>query len=374
MTTVLLAAGGTGGHLFPAQALAEEIARRGGAVDLATDERADRYGGGFPARGVHIISSATLAGRSPLALARTVAALLKGTSQSYQLLGRLRPDVVVGFGGYPTFPPLIGAAARGIPIVLHEANVVAGRANRILGRLANAVASSFPEIRHGEKFAAKTVHTGNPVRPAVIEAANRPYQKPQPDGPFRLLVFGGSQGARFFSEALPEAVARLPEGLRRRLDLVQQCRPEDLDAVNAAYDALGIAHHCAPFFTDLPARIADAHLVISRSGASTVTELAVIGRPSILVPFPYALDHDQAENARTLADAGGASVIRQSELSPERLAGEISQQAASGDGLADIAASAKRAGRPDAVKRLADLVDHIAAGKPVSTFSSGVSS
>ncbi len=374
MTTALLAAGGTGGHLFPAQALAEEIARRGGVVELATDERADRYGQDFPARAIHIISSATLAGRSPVALARTGTALVKGTAQSYGLLGRLKPDVVVGFGGYPTFPPLIAAALRRVPIVLHEANMVAGRANRMLGRLANAVAASFPKIRHGEAFAGKTVHTGNPVRPAVIEAAERPYEIPSPDGRFRLLVFGGSQGARFFSESLPAAVALLPDAMRRRLDLVQQCRPEDMEAVTAGYEALGVSHNCAPFFADLPARIADAHLVICRSGASTVTELAVIGRPSILVPLPHALDHDQAENARMLAEAGGGSVIRQSELTAERLANEISDRAAAGDGLADIAAAAKAVGRPDAVAKLADLVEHIAAGRSVDTFSSGVSS
>jgi len=367
----LLAAGGTGGHLFPAQALAAELGRRGMTVDLATDERADKYGEAFPARATHIISSATFSGRSPVALLRAGAKLLKGIFESYRLLGRLKPDVVVGFGGYPTFPPLIAASLRRIPTVLHEQNVVAGRANRVLGRLASAVAASFPEIRHGERFADKIVHTGNPVRPAVIEAAARPYEAPRADGSFHLLVFGGSQGARFFSESLPAALALVPQELRARIDLVQQCRAEDIDEVVGKYEAMGLRHDCAPFFTDLPARIAAAHLVICRSGASTVTELAVIGRPSIMVPFPYALDHDQAENARTLAEAGGGTVIRQDDLTPERLAAEIATRAAEPDRLAETAAAARGVGRPDAVSRLADLVLAVASGKSVTMISSG---
>ena len=372
MTTVLLAAGGTGGHLFPAQALAEELGRRGDVVELATDERADRYGNRFPARAIHIISSATVTGRSPIALVRTAVQLLKGIAQSYRLIGDLKPDVVVGFGGYPTFPPLIAAWLRGVPTVLHEQNAVAGRANRMLGRMASAVAASFPGIRHGEKFARKIIHTGNPVRPEVIVASERTYEPPRPDGPFKLLVFGGSQGARFFSEALPLAISYLPSEFHKRLEIVQQCRPEDIDAVTAAYEALSIRYDCAPFFADLPKRIAEAHLVICRSGASTVTELAAIGRPSILVPYPYALDHDQAENAKTLAEAGAAAIINQSELTPQRLADEIRERADVGEKLATAAGAAKSAGRPDAAKSLADLVAHVASGAPVNTFASGV--
>ncbi|MBB4305461.1 UDP-N-acetylglucosamine--N-acetylmuramyl-(pentapeptide) pyrophosphoryl-undecaprenol N-acetylglucosamine transferase [Rhodobium orientis] len=373
MTTVLIAAGGTGGHLFPAEALAEALTARGCAVDLATDERADRYGSAFPARATHIVSSATLTGKSPVALVRTAFALAKGVWQSLGVIGRVKPDVVVGFGGYPTFPPLIAAFLRGVPIVLHEQNAVTGRANRMLGRLAKAVATSFPGLKHGDAFAGKSVHTGNPVRPTVIAAAEVPYDEPSEDRPFRLVVFGGSQGARYFSESLPEAVRCLPEALRARLDIVQQCRPEDMDAVTAAYDALGLTHDCAPFFTDMPARIASAHLVIARSGASTVTELAVIGRPSILVPFPYALDHDQAANAEALAAEGGAIVIRQCDLPAERLAEEIAARAADGAKLAATAQAAKAVGRPDAAARLADLVQHIASGADVQSFSPGVS-
>ncbi|PLX36492.1 MAG: undecaprenyldiphospho-muramoylpentapeptide beta-N-acetylglucosaminyltransferase [Hyphomicrobiales bacterium] len=362
MAAILLAAGGTGGHLFPAQALAEELGRRGHVVELATDERADRYGQAFPARKIHIVASATIRGRSPLALARTAFALVRGVIQANGIISHLKPAAVVGFGGYPTLPPLMAAMLRRVPSVLHEQNAVVGRANRLLGRVATAVAASFPESRHSEAFAAKLVHTGNPVRPAVLDVAAMPYDMPAADGPFKLLVFGGSQGARFFSEILPDAIAKLPEAARARLKLVQQCRPEDLDAVKSQYDALGLEVELAPFFTDLPARIAGSHLVICRSGASTVTELSVIGRPSILIPFPHALDADQATNAAVLQGAGGAEVIDQKDLDAERLASAIAERMADPEGLAAVAAAAKSTGRPDAVRRLADLVEHVAAG------------
>lgn len=371
MAKILLAAGGTGGHLFPAEALAEELARRGHTVELATDERADRYGTSFPARKIHIVSAATIAGRSPVALFKTGMALLRGLLQANSILGGLKPDVVVGFGGYPTLPPLVAAFLRRVPSVLHEANAVMGRANRLLGRVASAVATSFPTTRGTEAFAARLVPVGNPVRPAVIAAAGIPYELPTPGGAFRLLVFGGSQGARFFSEILPATIALLPEADRARLTLVQQCREEDIEAVRAAYDALGLDAELAPFFTDLPARIAASHLVICRSGASTVMELAAIGRPSILVPFPHALDADQAANAAALAAAGGADVIAQRDLDAVRLAAMLDERMADPDALGHVAAAARTTGRPEAVLRLADLVEHIAAGGRANTFTPG---
>ena len=371
MARILLAAGGTGGHLFPAEALAEELARRGHVVELATDERADRYGKAFPARKIHIVSAATIAGRSPMALARTGMALLRGLVQANGILGGLKPDVVVGFGGYPTLPPLVAAFLRRVPSVLHEANAVMGRANRLLGRVASAVATSFPTTRGAEAFAAKLVPVGNPVRPAVLAAADIAYDAPAPGGGFRLLVFGGSQGARFFSEILPATMALLPEDARARLRLVQQCRAEDIEAVRAAYDALGLDAELAPFFTDLPARIAASHLVICRSGASTVMELAAIGRPSILVPFPHALDADQAENAAALAAAGGADVIAQRDLDAARLAAMIEARMADPAALGRVAVAARTTGRPEAVLRLADLVEHIAGGGRADSFQSG---
>jgi UDP-N-acetylglucosamine--N-acetylmuramyl-(pentapeptide) pyrophosphoryl-undecaprenol N-acetylglucosamine transferase len=355
--SVLLAAGGTGGHLFPAQALAEELQRRAIPVDLVTDMRGDRYGTGFPARQIYRVPAATLAGRSPAAMARTALLLGRGLVASFRLLGKAKPAVVVGFGGYPTFPPLKAASLRGIPTALHEQNAVLGRANRMLAKGVTRIATSFETTKLlGPDLQPKATLTGNPVRSAVIEVAQRPYAKPEFGAPFELVIFGGSQGARFFSEVLPPALALLPPVVRGRLNVVQQARAEDVDAVVAAYREAGIRAEVAAFFRDLPQRIAAAHLVVGRSGASTVAELTVIGRPSILVPLPHALDNDQLQNAQRLAESGAAWCIEQKQLSPARLAGDIGILLGDPDGLAAAAATAKRLGRPDAVGRLADLV------------------
>ncbi len=361
--TILVAAGGTGGHLFPAEALAAELGRRGFTVDLATDERADRYGRAFPARTIHIIHSATFAKKDPISLARTAFTLTKGIAQAYGILGRIRPAAVIGFGGYPTFPPMIAARLRGIPTALHEQNAVMGRANRALARRVTRIALSFARTKYAEAFAEKSAHTGNPVRDMVIEAARVPYDAPGADGPFKLLVFGGSQGARFFADAVPPALALLPADLRARLRLVQQVRQEDMERTGAALRAAGIEAETAPFFVDLPARIAAAHLVLCRSGASTVGELALIGRPAIMVPLPHALDQDQAANARVLEDAGGGWTIAQATLTPEALADRLAGLMRAPSTLVAAAAAARGEGRPDAVRRLADLVESAAAGR-----------
>jgi UDP-N-acetylglucosamine--N-acetylmuramyl-(pentapeptide) pyrophosphoryl-undecaprenol N-acetylglucosamine transferase len=356
--SVLLAAGGTGGHLFPAQALAEELQRRGITVDLATDMRGDRYGTGFPARQIYRVPAATLAGSSPVAMARTAYLLARGFALSYGLLGRVKPALVVGFGGHPTFPPLKAASLRGIASVLHEQNAVLGRANRMLANGVTRIATSFETTKLlGPELRGKSVLTGNPVRSAVIDAAARPYAKPEPGGRIELVVFGGSQGARFFSDAVPPALALLPADLRGRLNVMQQARQEDVDSVVAAYHSAGIRAEVAPFFRDLPQRLAGAHLVIARSGASTVAELTVIGRPSILVPLPHALDNDQLQNAARLAESGAAWCIEQKDISPERLAADIGTLLGDPDRLSAAADAAKRLGRPDAVGRLADLVE-----------------
>ena len=362
--TVMLAAGGTGGHLFPAYALAEELRRRGRMVDLVTDMRGDRYGTGFPARQIYQVPSATLAGKSPLAMARTGLALSRGIAAAWRLLGRVRPAVVVGFGGYPTYPPLLAANMRGIPTALHEQNAVLGRANRMLAKRVTAIATSFERTKllDGD-LAAKARFTGNPVRDVVIAAAARSYDPPVPNGPLKLVVFGGSQGARYFSDAVPPAMAMLPESLRRRLEIVQQCREEDLPRVRDAYAAAGIRAELATFFKALPEMLAAAHLVIARAGASTVAELTVIGRPSILVPLPHALDNDQLQNATRLAESGGGWCIEQKDLSPERLARELTRLAADGNALGRAAEAARAQGRPDAVTRLADMVELLAGGK-----------
>lgn len=365
--TILLTAGGTGGHLFPAQALAGELSRRGWTVDLATDERADKYGQAFPARTVHIIASETVRGRSPVALARTGFSLLRGTLQALGVLRRVKPAAVVGFGGYPTFPPMFAARLSGTPTVLHEANAVMGRANHMLAKGVAAIATSVPLRGLPAQLAAKVVETGNPVRPNVLEAAKKPYETASTDGEFRLLVFGGSQGARFFSDIMPDTLAALPDELRSRLKVVQQCRPEDMERVKAGYDKLGLTVELASFFTDLPQRIANAHLVICRSGASSVFELAVIGRPSILVPLPGAIDQDQSANARMLEAVGGAWMMEQRDITAEKLSDRLKELMSHSEELAAAAEAARAEGKPDAVSRLADLVEHIAGGKKIKT-------
>ncbi|MEA2902831.1 MAG: UDP-N-acetylglucosamine--N-acetylmuramyl-(pentapeptide) pyrophosphoryl-undecaprenol [Alphaproteobacteria bacterium] len=354
---VLLAAGGTGGHLFPAEALAAALARRGVTVDLATDLRGGRYGARFPARAVHVIPSETVRSRNPISLARTVALLGFGLIKARALIGRIKPAAVIGFGGYPTVPPLLAASLSGVPTLIHEQNAVMGRANRLLAPRVTAIATTFAGVLDGSPaLAAKATRTGNPLRPAVIAAAASPFMAPEPDGLFRLIVFGGSQGAAVLSEVVPAAIEHLDMALRTRLLLAQQARQEDLRRVRETYERLRIAADVAPFFADLPARIAAAHLVISRSGAGTVAELAAIGRPAILVPLPGALDQDQFANAGVLERAGGALRLQQPMFTPERLAAEIGALALAPQKLVAMAAAARSQGSIDAAERLADLV------------------
>jgi len=358
--TVLLCAGGTGGHLFPAEALAGALVPLGFKVHLATDERVERYTGTFAWEDIHIIPSETVRSRSPLAIANTLWHLGSGTIAAWRMLGRIKPAVVVGFGGYPTLPPLTAATWRKIPTMIHEANAVMGRANRMLAPKVTRIATGFADVSMMEGVPkAKLVYTGNPVRPPVIEAAKAPY--PAFGNRINLVVFGGSQGARVMSDVGPPAIARLDEMLRRELNVVQQAREEDLDKVRKTYADMGVTAEVNAFFTDLPARMAQAHLVVSRSGASSVAELSVIGRPSILVPLPGALDQDQAANARTLADVGGAKMVLQSDFTPETLAADLSALLADPVGLTRMAANAKQAGIPDAADRLAEWVVKLAA-------------
>jgi UDP-N-acetylglucosamine--N-acetylmuramyl-(pentapeptide) pyrophosphoryl-undecaprenol N-acetylglucosamine transferase len=352
---ILLAAGGTGGHLFPAQALADALQKRGAIVELATDARAAHFE--FPARAMHIIPSATLRGTDPFNVVLTAAMLAVGTAKAWTMLGRVRPAVVVGFGGYPTVPPLWAAALRGIPTVVHEQNGVMGRANRALARRVTKIATGFRTLANLDpRWQTKIAFTGNPVRREVIAAAATPYAAPEPGGKFRLLVFGGSQGARVMAEIVPKAMELIPAALLVRLSVVQQARAEDADEVRAIYARRGVAADVAPFFSDLPARMAAAHLVIARSGASTVAELSAIGRPAILVPLPHALDQDQFANAGILEAAGGAIRIAQGDFTPRRLAAEIERLAGAPDRLSAMAQAAKSAGTLDAAERLADLV------------------
>jgi UDP-N-acetylglucosamine--N-acetylmuramyl-(pentapeptide) pyrophosphoryl-undecaprenol N-acetylglucosamine transferase len=358
---ILLAAGGTGGHLFPAEALAVELIRRGMQVRLATDSRALRFSGLFSRDMIDVVPSETVRGRNPLSLARTGLMLAAGIGVALNLMRRLKPAAVVGFGGYPTLPPLLAARLFGIPSVIHDSNAVLGRANRLLSPRVSAIATSLPGVLDRDPaLAAKTTTTGTPMRPAILAAAAMKYIAPDPNGPLRLLIVGGSQGARIMADIVPPAIERLEPALWKRLSLVQQVREEDLTRVRAVYDRLNIKAELAPFFGDLPARLASSHLVISRSGAGTVAELGAIGRPSILVPLPGSIDQDQFANAGVLSNAGGAIRIAQTDFTPDRLSTEIMTLAGDPARLAAMAAAARTVGRLDATERLADLVVKVA--------------
>jgi UDP-N-acetylglucosamine--N-acetylmuramyl-(pentapeptide) pyrophosphoryl-undecaprenol N-acetylglucosamine transferase len=358
---ILLAAGGTGGHLFPAEALGVELIKRGLRVRLATDSRALRYSGLFSTETIDVVPSETVRGRTPWALAYTGAMLAAGTAVSLNLLRKLKPRAVVGFGGYPTLPPLLAARLYGTPGIIHEANAVLGRANRFLSSRVSAIATSLPGVLDRDPaLAPKTTTVGTPMRPAILAAAGVKFVAPDSTGPFHLLVVGGSQGARVMADIVPGAIERLEPSLWNRLILTQQVRDEDMARVRAVYDRLKVRAELAPFFGDLPARLASNHLVVSRSGAGTVAELGAIGRPSILVPLPGSIDQDQFANAGVLAQANGALRIAQTDFTSDRLAAEISGFAAEPARLAAMAASARTVGRLDAAERLADLVMKVA--------------
>jgi UDP-N-acetylglucosamine--N-acetylmuramyl-(pentapeptide) pyrophosphoryl-undecaprenol N-acetylglucosamine transferase len=347
--------------LFPAEALAATLAGRGVAVELATDKRAAPFAKSFPARRMHVLPADTVRGRDPISLVRTAVRLSYGTLRALLLLLRSRPAAVVGFGGYPTVPPIVAAWLARVPSIVHEQNAVMGRANRLLAGRASMIATGYPNIfSDAPRLAAKAVHVGNPVRAAVREAAARVYEAPVLRGVVRLVVFGGSQGARIMSEVVPAAIERLPAQMRARVEVAQQCRAEDLDEAKSVFARLGVKASVAAFFDDLPARVAAAHLVIARSGASTVAELAAIGRPAILVPLPHALDQDQLANAAALAAAGGALLIRQSDFTSDRLADELARLLADPPKLAAMAAASRSVGRADAAERLADEVMRVA--------------
>jgi UDP-N-acetylglucosamine--N-acetylmuramyl-(pentapeptide) pyrophosphoryl-undecaprenol N-acetylglucosamine transferase len=354
---ILLAAGGTGGHLFPAAALAAALTMRGAEVELATDSRALKFGQDFPARAIHAFSAATVTDAGALAKARASVTLGVGLAAAALKLRRIRPRAVVGFGGYPTVPPLLAAWLLGIPSVLQEQNAVMGRANRFLTPRVDLIACGFPGLKGVDQ--AKIRVTGNPVRPSVIAAAAIPY--PAHVGRrLNLLVTGGSQGARVMADVVPAAIALMNPDERQWIRLTQQARGEDSARVAAACARMSFPVEIAEFFPDLPARIAAAHLIIGRAGASTVSELAVIGRASVLVPFPHALDQDQAANAAALAKSGGAIVVPQNEFTPEGLAEILRGALAAPARLEAAAAAAKSVGAPDAAERLADLVLEIA--------------
>jgi UDP-N-acetylglucosamine--N-acetylmuramyl-(pentapeptide) pyrophosphoryl-undecaprenol N-acetylglucosamine transferase len=353
---VVLTAGGTGGHMFPAEALARALLLRGRRVALMTDSRGEAFGERLPGVALHRVRAGRFSGNL-LRKALGLIELALGTFEAARHLRLLAPAAVVGFGGYPSVPTMLAAARQKRPTVIHEQNAILGRANRLLASRARRIATSFAEVGAlGPRDRARVTETGNPVRPAVTALRGAPYIESSGDAAFGLLVLGGSQGARILSAVVPDALARLPDALRRRLRLTQQARPEDLEAVRSAYATRGIAAEIKPFFDDVPARLAQAQLVIARSGASTVAELTVMGRPAILVPYRYAADDHQSANARALESAGAAWVMAETAFTAEALAQRLTALMGDPQTLAMAARVAHGLGRPDAAERLADLV------------------
>ena len=354
---VALAAGGTGGHMFPAQALARALLGRGSQVTLVTDRRGSGFGADLPEVQTARISAGALAGGSLVKKITSAGRLALGYVQARGVLRRLQADTVVGFGGYASVPTALAGAHRGLRVVLHEQNAVLGRANRLLAPRANAIAASFSEVRGlRDEDRGKLVFTGNPVRPAIAALGGEAYPKPAPDGRLQLLVVGGSQGAEVFNTVVPAAVEALPEDLRRRLQISQQVRGDAIDKVRGVYDTAGVTATLAGFFDDMTARLRAAHLVIGRSGASTIAELAAAGRPAILVPYPHAADDHQSVNARAFAETGGGWVMPQSELTAADLSQALARLLSDPTALEDAAAAAYGFGRDGAAERLADLV------------------
>jgi UDP-N-acetylglucosamine--N-acetylmuramyl-(pentapeptide) pyrophosphoryl-undecaprenol N-acetylglucosamine transferase len=354
--TFVLAAGGTGGHLLPAQALAEQLTRNGAAVHLATDRRSDAFGAAMPGVEISRVQAGRLGG-GPVHTAFGLGAMALGLMQARRLLRRLDPEAVVGFGGYPSVPTMWAATQLGFASVIHEQNAVLGRANRLLARRVKRIATGFAEtagLRPADR--PRAVHTGNPVRPAIRDAAAIPYRPPAPGMPIELLILGGSQGARIFADVVPSALAALPPELRAALRVSQQARPEDCERASAQLKEAGIAAEIGSFFSDVPDRLARAQLVICRAGASTVAELAAIGRPALLVPYPHATDDHQAANARALANAGAGWLIPQSALSAAMLTNRLAERLTDAAGLVHAAAQARRFAVDDAAERLAAVV------------------
>lgn len=352
----VVAAGGTGGHMFPAEALARELASRGWRVVLATDARGEQYAHAFPAEERLALDAAT--GSGPIGLLKAGLAILKGVGQAQSAFARIGADVVVGFGGYPSAPALVAAVATRRPTLIHEQNAVLGRTNRMLAPAVGTVASAFPTLgRAPAKVKARAKLVGNPVRPDIRALFDRAYVAPEGDGPIHVLVTGGSQGARILSETAPRALAALPEAIRKRLKVQQQSRPETLESARQIYLEAGIAAEVAPFFRDMADRLSRAHLVIGRAGASTCSELAVAALPSVLIPLKIAMDDHQTLNARALSDAGAARVIAEDDLTVDSLTAALNEVLSDPTKLTAMSAAARSVAIPDAAARLADLVE-----------------
>ena len=353
----VLAAGGTGGHMVPAAALAAELKKRGHKVDLISDQRGVRFPGLFDGIETHVLPAGRMQG-GPLGWYRAGRAMLEGRKLAIDLFEKIKPAAVIGFGGYPALPALLAGFNQKVPTAVHEQNAVLGRVNRLVAGRVDAIATSYAKVdRLADKYRGKAHLTGNPVREDVLALRDKPYPLLEEDSIFRVLVTGGSQGASILSSVVPEGLSMLPVNFRRRLQVTHQARVEDIDKARAKYAELSIAADLATYLPDLPEHLAWAHLVIARAGASTIAELTAAGRPAILVPLPSATDDHQTENAREISEAGGARTIAQSQFTPVELAKQMQKLGLEPGALANAAQRAKSAGRPEAAKDLADLVE-----------------
>lgn len=361
----VLAAGGTGGHLIPAFALASELERRGHRVALITDERGAAIPGKPVSLPAHVLPAGRIQGRNPLSWINGTRAILEGRRMARQLFDSFEPSAVVGFGGYPALPALMASTSAGIPSIIHEQNAVLGRVNRFLSGRVNAIATAYRKVdRLAAKHAGKVTLVGNPVRDEVLELRNKPFPPLFEEGLLRILVTGGSQGARILSEIVPDGLAMLPMALRARLQVTQQCRPEDIERVRDRYAGHEIPAELGTYFEDMAERLADAHLFIGRAGASTIAELTAVGRPAILVPLPIATDDHQAANTREVVAGGGARSIRQERFTASELAKQLQALAHHPESLANAAHAAWNCGYPNAAADLADLVESFG-GEPM---------
>ncbi|NKD85229.1 undecaprenyldiphospho-muramoylpentapeptide beta-N-acetylglucosaminyltransferase [Haematospirillum jordaniae] len=356
---IVLAAGGTGGHVFPAEALAAELSKRGWSLSLITDQRGRAYGGTLGQVETFGVSSAQVLGQSPLARIAALAALLRGTWQARRILRQIRPKAIVGFGGYASVPAIAAGTLLGIPVLIHEQNAVLGRANRLFAKRVQAVATVYDAIRFLPPQV-PAIRVGMPVRSGIHNIAGTPYIPPGPDGPVELLVLGGSQGARILTDVVPAALAALPDAIRTRVTVSHQARPEDLERARHDYDRAGIAATVNAFFDDVPERLARAHLLIARAGASTVAEVTVAGRPSVLIPYGAAADDHQTANARAVEAAGGTMVISQDSFTPSTLTHTLVHLLSAPEHLVAMARHAGAWSIPDAAVRLGDAVENLA--------------
>lgn len=353
---VMLCAGGTGGHMFPAQALAQELRHRGVPIGLITDRRGAAYANVFGTAKISVIAARNPSG-GLFAKLRAAFVLAWGVLQSLVILWRSRPAIIVGFGGYPALPGLLAATVLRIPTVVHEQNAVLGRVNRVLAKRVHAIAASVDELSGlGGADRAKITVTGNPVRAEIAACHSVAYSAPGENDMINIVVFGGSQGAQTFSDTVPAALASLPPAVQKRVRILQQCRPETLDAVRAQYARIGVVARLQTFIRNMPAALAEADLVIARSGATTVSELTVAGRPSILVPYPYHADQQQLANASQLAQGGAAWLMEEADFTPAALAKLLQKLFRHPEQLESAAVAARAMGRPNAAEALADMV------------------